>query len=182
LTTTSTTTSTTTLTTTKKTPISVQMNTQILDNIETNLLYRMINNQFSIYPNFSLLYDSTRDGYDAATFHSLCHGHPNTLIIIKSLLTNNVFGGVKNFAWNNSISFSSENDTNTFKNDFLYSLRRAGISQTKVFFENLASPSTGNYDGNFGPYFGVNDLKIDGLGNAYMSGWYYFKNLINFLI
>jgi hypothetical protein len=158
------------------------MNTQILDNIEINLLYKMINNQFSIHSNFSLLYDSTRDGYNAGTFHSFCDGHPNTVIIIKSLLTNNVFGGVKSFAWNNSGLLSYENDTNTFKNDFLYSLRRAGISETKEFFENLASPSTGNYDGNFGPYFGINDLKIDGLGNAYMSGWYYFKNLINSLI
>ena len=74
----------------------------------------------------NLLYRATRDGFTGQAFHAKCDGKGNTISIIKNNL-NNVFGGYGSSAWHSS-SFSI-NDPNAF----IFSLRRAGVSNKDKF-------------------------------------------------
>lgn len=151
----------------------IVIDTQILTTIEKSLLYRMINRINPINPSLNLLYRASRDGFDASTFHSLCDNHSNTVAIIKSQLTNNVFGAVNYLAWSSN---TTQNDSSSAPNAaFLYSLRRAGFSEYSKYWQDLANKNLHTNiivgDPDCGPRLGQTDLIIDAYGNCWMIGW-----------
>jgi len=150
----------------------IVIDTQILTTIEKSLLYRMINRINPINPSLNLLYRASRDGFDASSFHSLCDNHSNTVVIIKSRLTNNVFGAVNYLAWSSN---TMQNDSSSTPNAaFLYSLRRAGFSEFSKYWQDLGNQNLQTNiivgDPNLGPRLGQTDLMI-AYGNCWMLGW-----------
>ena len=94
----------------------------------------------------SLLYRATRDGFTALAFHNKCDGKANTITIIENNL-NYVFGGYTSAAW-------STNGETYDSNAFIFSLRRAGVSNFEKY--KVTTPSlaiTGRSDQ--GPTFGA---------------------------
>ena len=54
--------------------------------------------QFNNSNTWTLIYQATRDGFAASTFHSKCDNKPNTLSVIRSS-NGNVFGGYTEESW-----------------------------------------------------------------------------------
>ena len=71
--------------------------------------------EFQFSKKWNLIYRSSRDGFEASSFHSKCDNKPNTLIIIKST-NGNVFGGYTEKSWNHSGGLYGDvkNDPNSF--------------------------------------------------------------------
>ena len=103
--------------------------------------------------NGSLIYRASKDGFTSLAFHSKCDYKSNTITIIKNNL-DFIFGGY--MAENRSNDFSWIED----KNAFLFSLRKKGISNTKIF--SVKSPQYA-VDGSrsYGPIFGQDILIIN---------------------
>jgi len=62
-----------------------------------------------------MIYQATRDGFEASTFHSKCDNKPNTLVIIRST-SGNVFGGYTEQSWSGSYEYKTD------PNAFIFSL------------------------------------------------------------
>jgi hypothetical protein len=60
-----------------------------------------------------LLYRGSRDGFAAATFHSLCNGHPNTITLILSK-NGSVFGGFTPLAWSSRNTYTMDPSGKSF--------------------------------------------------------------------
>ncbi len=58
-----------------------------------------------------MLWRGSRDGFDADTFHRLCNGIPNTLVLVKST-TGCIFGGFTRVHWQQG--FASYSDASAF--------------------------------------------------------------------
>ena len=96
----------------------------------------------------TLLYRATRDGCNAAAFHSKCDGKANTITFIKTD-SNDVFGGFASASWNSSGYYIADSSA------FVFYLRRKGSSKCEKFIikrENLYKAMIGNR--NYGPIFG----------------------------
>jgi hypothetical protein len=85
---------------------------QILSNTGAHLASELFNLVgYSFDDRFVLLYRGSRDGFQAADFHSKCDGFEKTLAIIKSTL-GNVFGGYTDLDWRGNNQYY--NDPNAF--------------------------------------------------------------------
>ena len=101
----------------------------------------------------SLIYRASKDGFKALDFHSKCDYKSNTITIIKNNL-NFIFGGYMAANRSNNASWIED------KNAFVFSLRKKGISNSKVF--PVKSPQYA-IDGSrgYGPIFGQDILIVD---------------------
>ena len=126
---------------------------------------------------WSLLYQGSRDGFDALDFHSRCDGWPNTLTIVKSA-KGNIFGGFTSIPWE-SIDYDNENGYEYDKNAFIFSLvndeNRLLIFEHTKESENIKeSDARGSVwsSSNNGPVFGGgNDLYIDDISDTNTSSY-----------
>ena len=99
------------------------------------------------------LYQATKDGGDSETFHKLCDGISNTLVLYKSA-GNRRFGGFASLCWN------SESGPISDKNCFLFSLDKKKIYYSK---NNDLQIVTSSFDGpSFTDYKGIYIIEIDG--------------------
>ena len=101
----------------------------------------------------TLLYRGTRDGFDAATFHSLCDGYIQTLTIIQST-SSYIFGGYTGVGWSSANSYIMDADA------FLFSL--TNMYNNPVVIKNKPGDIYALYCGTtYGPTFGgAHDLHI----------------------
>jgi len=82
---------------------------------KSQIEYLMALCEFSIDQKWNLIYRASRDGFEAANFHSKCDNKPNTLIIIKSA-SGNIFGGYTEQTWNSIGNYKADS------NAFIFSL------------------------------------------------------------
>ena len=114
---------------------------KILSNTGAHLVGELFNwAGYSFRDRFVLLYRGSRDGFQAANFHSKCDGFEKTLAIVKSNL-GNVFGGYTDLDWrgNNQYYF---NDPNAFIFSLVNKQNKPMISRpinTNVIVKNPAN-------------------------------------------
>jgi len=132
--------------------------------------------EYSFDQKCNLIYRASRDGFEAAKFHSKCDNKPNTLIIIKS--TNGyVFGGYTEQSWNITGTYKSD------PNSFIFSF----INKLNEPIKIKQNQNNGIYCGsNYGPTFGaghdlhiadksnINTASYSNLGNSYTHPNYIF--------
>ena len=94
------------------------------------------------------IYQATKDGDNSKTFHQLCDGIPNTLVLYKSA-GNRRFGGFTSQCWNVEICGDISD-----KNCFLFSLDKNKIYYSK---NNIFQINNYNRDG---PSFSKNGTYI----------------------
>ncbi len=120
--------------------------------------------------NGSLIYRASKDGFTALDFHSKCDYKSNTITIIKNNL-NFIFGGY--MAANRSSNSWIED-----KNAFVFSLRKNGISYSKVFpIKNPKYAIDGS--GGYGPIFGQ-DISILDESNVQKGSYTHLGNQYNY--
>ena len=88
---------------------------KILNDDDINLLKSWLPNKQS---KINLIFDTTKDGDSASTFHNKCDGKSPTLVIIKSN-TNNKFWGYVTASWN-----SNNNNAINAPDSFIFSLNQ----------------------------------------------------------
>jgi hypothetical protein len=110
---------------------------------------------------FSLLWKGSRDGFGAEDFHSRCHAHQNTLIIILDR-NGNIFGGLAHVAWDSSLSLFQPTqgilqEQDYFKADpdvqcFLFTLKNPHDFREQILDLNEEKKATAyNCDSSYGP-------------------------------
>ena len=107
---------------------------------EKDLVYSWINPNKKV--NLNLLYDSNKDGFKAATFHSLCDGKGATITFIESTLGYR-FGGYTTVSWDQSI-----NNYKSDANSFIFSLshkRKFKVTNTQysIYSHSSNGPTFG---------------------------------------
>ena len=88
---------------------------KILNDDDINLLVSWLPNKQS---KINLLFDTTKDGDNASTFHNKCDGKSPTLVIIKSN-SNYKFGGYVTASW-----IANNNNNINSPNSFIFSLNQ----------------------------------------------------------
>ncbi|KAL9655394.1 hypothetical protein ABK040_011235 [Willaertia magna] len=120
-------------------------NTNILN---YNQIFQINHHWFgNLKQEWKLLWQGTRDGFDANTFHTKCDDKGPTITIIKTGC-GSIFGGYTSVNWNNN-----SNSYQTDSNAFLFSLHLPGRSIPYKF----PISSTGNAifcNASYGPTFG----------------------------
>jgi hypothetical protein len=108
---------------------------------------------------WSLLYQGSRDGFEASDFHSCCDNKPNTLTIVKST-SGNIFGGFTSVEWNSISQWQYD------KTAFIYSL--VNKENRPLIFEHSSSDKNSiGLNSNFGPVFGFGcDFAIYDISNT----------------
>jgi hypothetical protein len=105
---------------------------------------------FSVFGDqmLQLLYRGSRDGFEAATFHRLCNGHPNTVTLILS--TNGcIFGGFTPLTWSSCHNYVSDPSMKCF----LFTLKNPHNLPAQIFKQKIETHAI--YDDNgHGPTFG----------------------------
>ena len=131
------------------------INSTIMEKNEFDMIYSAIKERMNKeIKEIKKLYQATKDGGDSETFHKLCDGISNTLVLYKSA-GNRRFGGFASLCWN------SESGPISDKNCFLFSLDKKKIYYSKIGNFQIADYS---YDG---PSFASEKLYIIRiLGNA----------------
>jgi TLD/BTB/POZ domain/SAM domain (Sterile alpha motif) len=127
-----------------------------------------------------LLYRGTRDGMNAASFHSKCDGRTHTLTVVRST-DNYIFGGFSDRSWVGNAQWQS-----SFK-AFLFGLRCQGGNPVKLKQSGSGSGDAVYCNYSYGPAFGGgHDLCVmagsptsnySNLGNTYTApggNEYYF--------
>ncbi len=130
----------------------------ILSTTQKNSLLNLIGFETKKFP---LLWRATRDGFQAAKFHSLCDGKANTLTVIKST-TGYIFGGYASLAWDSSSGH--RNDPTAF----MFTLTNP--SNTPLKIQQISPTSSYSvYSGSSdGPCFGGGrDLRVADMSNTY---------------
>ena len=120
----------------------------------------------------TLIYRATRDGFSAASFHAKCNGKARTYTIIKTV-SNYVFGAFTAATWASSGGYSTDGYA------FIYSLRRAGVSNNEKF---LIRPGYGAIynDITQGPTFGNgHDIFVCDNSNINIGSYTYFGTSYN---
>jgi hypothetical protein len=122
--------------------------------------------EITAYPKWNLIYRASRDGFEAAKFHSKCDNKPNTLIVIKST-NGNIFGGYTEQSW-----FGSGYKTDS--NAFVFSLINSDSKPVKIKWSRNQGIGC---DISHGPIFGAgHDLFISDKSNTNTSS---LSNLCN---
>ncbi len=100
-------------------PSPVRMlNTVILNSNEIKLLYTMTGAK-----SFRLLHRGSVNGFSSDSFHLNCDNIPNTIVILKSLNNDFVFGGYASVTWDKKSGYKKD------KTAYQFSLRRNGRSE-----------------------------------------------------
>jgi hypothetical protein len=80
---------------------------------------------------FALLWRGSRDGFEAATFHSRCDGHANTLTVIADT-EGSIFGGFTPLKWEADGEFKTDESLRSF----LFTLKNPNNVAAKRFHIN----------------------------------------------
>ena len=106
----------------KKNNISISIDSTIIEkNYEFDMIYSAIKGRMNKeLKEIKKLYQATKDGGDPKTFHKLCDGIPNTLVLYKSD-GNRRFGGYASQCWKSKGNSIEDN------NCFLFSLDKKKI-------------------------------------------------------
>jgi len=113
-----------------------------------------------------LLYRGSRDGFSAKNFHEKCDNKGETLTIIKSD-KDFIFGGYTEInwdstIWNKKIGENNNSRRNGNGNEFVFSLKNPhNIHPSKFNLKNEWLNHSICCDGNLGPIFGCNDIRIE---------------------
>lgn len=126
---------------------------------------KILNGFFPNLKNVEPLYNAARNGWESRTFHQLCDGKPNTLVLIEassrvdwgwgatSVNGGSIFGGFSPFRWNEVNSgYAPRHD-----DSFLFSLSNPTNSHVGVKFPNFGRHSIYCHP-NFGPTFGSSEV------------------------
>ena len=101
--------------------------------------------QFNHSNTWTLIYQATRDGFAASTFHSKCDNKPNTLSVIRSS-NGNVFGGYTEQSW------SGSHQVKTDLSAFIFSLINKQNKPLKMKCSQCQYAIVGN--NHYGPIYG----------------------------
>jgi len=97
--------------------------------------------------NATLLYQASRDGFNAKAFHAKCDGVLGTLILVKTNNAN-IFGGFTKADWYSSVGYFPKYDDDAF----LFSLVNSYNIPVKM---NIITPSNAIVAADYlGPFFG----------------------------
>ena len=116
--------------------------------------------------NIILLYRGSRDGFSAKTFHDKCNNKGETLTIIKSD-DDFIFGGYTEInwdstEWNGIVGEKNNSRRNGNGNEFVFTLVNPhNIKPSKYNMKNSFLNHSICCDGNLGPIFGCNDIRIE---------------------
>ena len=129
-----------------------------------------------------LLYRGSRDGFEAKSFHEKCDNKGETLTIIESK-DNYIFGGYTEInwdstIWNGKIGEDNNSRRNGIGNEFIFTLKNPhGIKASKYNMKNNFLNHSICCNGNLGPIFGCNDIRIENNCNIKenMFTYYDFK-------
>ena len=119
---------------------------------------------------FELLYRSSRDGIENATFHSKCDNKSRTIAIIQTT-EGHVLGGYTSTPWGNNTGFgvfdSSGCSWRPSKGSFLFSLSVSGISSSaKMKLVDAECKYVIHYHTNYGLRFGSRGDLTSELGTT----------------
>jgi hypothetical protein len=114
--------------------------------------------EFSLKDKWTLLYRGSRDGFDAANFHSKCDDHNNTLTILKAHGKSSIFGGFTSITWDSTSGYKSDS------NAFLFSLTNKDNQPSKIRQNNTQYSIYCRSD--YGPIFGNDDICIANYANT----------------
>lgn len=104
--------------------------------------------------NATLLYQASRDGFNAKAFHAKCDGVLGTLILVKTNNAN-IFGGFTKADWYSSVGYLPKYDDDAF----LFSLVNSYNIPVKM---NIITPSNAIVAADYlGPSFGDSNLSCD---------------------
>ena len=132
----------------KKNNISISIDSTIMEKNEFDMIYIAIKKRMNKdIKGIKKIYQATKDGGDSKTFHKLCDGIRNTLVLYKSE-GNRRFGGFASQCW------TSNNKSMEDKNCFLFSLDKKKIYNSKNKYFTVS-----NYDFD-GPSFGKDIFYI----------------------
>jgi len=122
----------------KKNNISNLINSTIMEKNEFDMIYSAIKERMNKeIKDIKKIYQATKDGGDSKTFHKLCDGISNTLVLYKSA-GNRRFGGFVSECWKTGEKRIID------KNCFLFSLDKKKIYYPKNKYLAL---STSSFDG-----------------------------------
>ncbi|RHZ68635.1 hypothetical protein Glove_294g148 [Diversispora epigaea] len=120
-------------------------------------IYSLFNTPYQ----FELILRGSRDGFTIRTFWDKCHGHFDTVIIIKVEGTNEILGGYNPLSWRKEWWGKT-------KNSFIFSLKNGNVrnsilsrvkdSQYAIWSQNITNRFSLIQDSNLG--FGHNDLRM----------------------
>ena len=103
-------------------------------------LEELLKNRYLNGKKWSLLYQGSRDGFEASNFHTRCDGCPKTLTIVKSS-NGNIFGGYTRVPWQ-SLEYDVQNGYKYDQTAFLFSL--VNDEKRPVIFEHTNASLTIN--------------------------------------
>ena len=141
------------------------INSTIMEKNEFDMIYSAIKERMNKeIKEIKKIYQATKDGGDSETFHKLCDGISNTLVLYKSA-GNRRFGGFASLCWN------SESGPISDKNCFLFSLDKKKIYYSKnndlqIVIDVCDGPSFADCNSTY-------IIEID--GNALKKKWTYHK-------
>jgi hypothetical protein len=97
---------------------------------------------------FRLLYRGSRDGFEAAAFHSRCKGHPNTITVVFT--TNGcIFGGYTPLTWSSQGAYPSDPTLGSF----IFTIKNPHNLPAQLFRQKQGAQAIGDH-GSYGPTFG----------------------------
>ena len=145
----------------------------LFDNDYKNKLINWLKNPNNNKPNENknikyilLLYRGSRDGFQAKTFHEKCDNKGETLTIIESK-DGFIFGGYTEINWDSTIWNGKIGENNNSRregngNEFVFTLKNPhGIKPSKYNMKKSFTNHSICCDGNLGPIFGCNDIRIE---------------------
>ncbi|RHZ89571.1 hypothetical protein Glove_13g206 [Diversispora epigaea] len=115
-----------------KVPFSTIISEEHATEISSRIDHKTINYSTTNIPyKFELILSGTRDGFAPQTFWNICHGHANTIVVVKVKGTDEIFGGYNPLAWDNTYNglWGIWKET---KDSFIFSLKNGNI-QNSIF-------------------------------------------------
>ncbi|KAL9649988.1 hypothetical protein ABK040_003106 [Willaertia magna] len=148
-------------------------NTNILDYKQIFQLNAWIGN---CKQEWNLLWQGTRDGFNANIFHTNCDNKGPTITIVKTTC-GSIFGGYTSVNWTSNTSYFSDS------NAFLFSLHLIGRNNNTPFKFPISSTSNAIYcNSSYGPAFGSgHDLLVlttDRIIKSSPSSYSFSNNLL----
>ena len=124
---------------------------------------------------YTLLYQATRDGFQAASFHAKADGIANTLTVVKTT-NGNIFGGYTAAAWN----LNAESGYITDATAFIFSLINPQNTPYKIMIPSASASCAIFYQMLYGPTFGCgHDIYIADNSNLNTNSFNYIHSYTN---
>ncbi|RHZ76327.1 hypothetical protein Glove_199g41 [Diversispora epigaea] len=136
---------------------------------------------------FELILNGTTDGFAPQTFWNICHGHANTVVVVKVKGTDEILGGYNPLAWDNTFDNPHQGGYLVkTKDSFIFSLKNGNIQNSILSrvkkHENALWMVNKIYQHKDGPWFGdfhlssdVSDFTLDNRNYCNVKGEYYEK-------